>query len=66
MVVVGFPELGDALPMVNVGLPCDAPLQLAASTDPARMGMSRKPAAITIAKTIARDSLRLTGGRSMC
>jgi hypothetical protein len=66
MVVVGVPELGDALPLVNDGLPCEAPLQLAASTDPVRTGVRSKPAAATIARKIARDALRLTGGRSMC
>jgi hypothetical protein len=64
MVVVGYPVPGDARPLVNVGVACEEPLQLAASTDAVRTGMRIKPAAATIAMTKARDALRLTDGLS--
>jgi hypothetical protein len=55
MVVVGDPEPGDAFPLLSDGIPCEPPLQLAASTDPVRAGMRNKPAAATIAMTATSD-----------
>jgi hypothetical protein len=56
IVVDGDPEPGIAFPLVSDGVPCEPPLQLAASTDPVRVGMRNKPAAATIAMTAARDA----------